>query len=238
MKRESKDSGNRQRAEPDFYKAGSFSDPAFSFYISFFISLYSPGKKTLKFRLITPFLILAAVSSLYSQKYPVAVFEELILQSVKEIRIEAGDKKGFMLKTAFAGDLSLFSNTVESELMPLTSGERREGNEIGYSLLFAGFTHGDVFKSSLFGDYMVERKFEIGGSWSLQSAGKIRQQEFSITRTDTVTLKEYRNSVRANDFGLRGEMPDPPLFEGIFEPVLILGTLASLIAAFFLIRAN
>ncbi len=183
-------------------------------------------------------MVLLFISEVPGQKYPVSVFTEMVTESAGQIKSEAAGKKGFTLRTAFAGDLNLFENTITDELSPLTSGEAETGNEISYTLMFAGFTHGEVFKSSIFGDYLVERKFEIGGSWSVASGGNLKQREFSISKTDTVTLKEYRASVRANDFGLRGEMPDPPLFDGIFEPVLIIGSLASLVAAFFLIRAN
>lgn len=137
---------------------------------------------------------------------------------------------------------SLFQNHLESVFNKYGYGINSNDSvdnkiTINYVLDKAQVDYGDIFRDGFFGSYMLPRKIEISGNYSIKN-NIFKYKEFHYDYLDTVKVDKVK-ALENNSYPFtKGDVPAEPFFSSLFEPLVAIGTAAIAVYLFFTIRSK
>ncbi|NOX17127.1 MAG: hypothetical protein GXO87_02465 [Chlorobi bacterium] len=112
-------------------------------------------------------------------------------------------------------------------------------NVISYFVENARIEYPDVFRDGWFGEYLVERKAELSGSFLIETRkGKSIAKEFNITETDSVEYDKIKQIELASLPFTKGSIPAEPFFSSLWEPIIAVGTVVITVVLLFTTRTK
>ena len=113
----------------------------------------------------------------------------------------------------------------------------RENTYVNYVLDKAKVNYGEMFRSGFFGSYLLPRKLEISGNYSIKNNSFI-YKEFHYSYFDTVRVDNVKTLENSSYTFTQGSVPPEPFFSSLFEPLIAVGTAAIAVFLFFTIRSK
>lgn len=112
-------------------------------------------------------------------------------------------------------------------------------NKISYIISHAGVEYSDLFRDGLFGEYLLQRKFDLMGNFFVEKEGVvISSNTFEINKMDTVNYNSFafieNNSLPFTE----ANVPSEPFLPSIVEPVIAITAVAVTIILFFTVRTK
>ncbi|MEN8192770.1 MAG: hypothetical protein ABFS12_08120 [Bacteroidota bacterium] len=112
-------------------------------------------------------------------------------------------------------------------------------NTIDFVISHAGVEYTDLFRDGLFGEYLLERRFDLTGNYVVNNEGMVLKADtFEITKTDTIS---YNNLAFIENSSLpftKASVPSEPFAPSILEPVIAITAVAVTIVLFFTVRSK
>lgn len=172
------------------------------------------------------------------------VFYGLIDSSVIQIaKSIPKDNKDLIIKTYLNDGYSIFENKILAAFN--NNGSNVSINDssnkflINYSIDNAKVTYPEIFRENIFGSWEVQRSILLSGNYSISLNGILKVSEpFSFKSLDTVYYSQIEKLESQNFSFTRCEKPAEPFFSSFLEPVIALGTAATIIYLFFTIRSK
>ncbi len=171
------------------------------------------------------------------------IFYSLIDSSaVNIIKNLPSSSKNLSLNLNLGEAYSLFQNYLESIFYKYgynVDSKNSIHNEItiDYVLDKAEVNYGDIFRDGLFGSYLLPRKIEISGNYSIKNNSFI-YKEFHYNYLDTVKVDNVKTLENNSYPFTQGNVPAEPFFSSLFEPLVAIGTAAIAVFLFFTIRSK
>jgi len=110
---------------------------------------------------------------------------------------------------------------------------------LNFTLDDAAVKYNDLFRSSIFGDYLVEREANLKGSYILINQQEILNSEiFTYSNIDTINYEEIKNLENPNIPFTQSKIPPEPFFSSLLEPAIAIGAAAATIFLFFNVRSK
>jgi hypothetical protein len=197
---------------------------------------------------ISGFLILLVFSFSFSftvaqTKTNLEIFYGLVDSSVAKIDQNINSKD---LKVTFStGDYyRLFQNQVIADFVKLgrnilsDSIKTSPGFEtINYSIDNANVKYGDMERNGLLGDFVMQRKIDLSGSYSI-SKETVISERFDYVYIDTVSVDDAKAIENPSFPFTQAEIPSEPFFSSLLEPAIAIGSAALAVILFFTIRSK
>jgi hypothetical protein len=108
---------------------------------------------------------------------------------------------------------------------------------VDYVLDKAKVNYGEMFRSGFFGSYLLPRKLEISGNYSIKNNSFV-YKEFHYSYVDTVKVDNVKTLENSSYSFTQGNVPSEPFFSSLFEPLIAIGTAAIAVFLFFTIRSK
>jgi hypothetical protein len=108
---------------------------------------------------------------------------------------------------------------------------------VNYVLDKAKVNYGEMFRSGFFGSYLLPRKLEISGNYSIKNNSFV-YKEFHYSYFDTVKVDNVKTLENSSYSFTQGNVPPEPFFSSLFEPLIAVGTAAIAVFLFFTIRSK
>ena len=172
------------------------------------------------------------------------IFYSLIDSSVIQItKSIPKDNKDIIIKMNLNDGYSIFENKIlaafNNNFNNVSINDSSNKFLINYSIDNAKVTYPNVFRENIFGSWEVQRNVLLSGNYSVTLNGIIKVSEpFSFNNPDTIYYDQIDKLESQNFSFTRGDKPAEPFFSSILEPVLALGTAATIIYLFFTIRSK
>ncbi|NOG97255.1 MAG: hypothetical protein HND52_04685 [Ignavibacteriae bacterium] len=97
----------------------------------------------------------------------------------------------------------------------------------------------DTFRDGLFGNYLVERKIDLNGSYFISVNGKISDViKFENSSLDTLDYEFIQTAENRTLPFTQSELPAEPFFSSLLEPAIAIGAAAVTIYLFFTVRSK
>jgi hypothetical protein len=197
---------------------------------------------------ISGFLILLVFSFSFSftvaqTKTNLEIFYGLVDSSVAKIDQNINSKD---LKVTFStGDYyRLFQNQVIADFVKLgrnilsDSIKTSPGFEtINYFIDNANVKYGDMERNGLLGDFVMQRKIDLSGSYSI-SKETVISERFDYAYIDTVSVDDAKAIENPSFPFTQAEIPSEPFFSSLLEPAIAIGSAALAVILFFTIRSK
>jgi hypothetical protein len=197
---------------------------------------------------ISGFLILLVFSFSFSftvaqTKTNLEIFYGLVDSSVAKIDQNINSKD---LKVTFStGDYyRLFQNQVIADFVKLgrniLSGSIKTSpgfETINYSIDNANVKYGDMERNGLLGDFVMQRKIDLSGSYSI-SKETVISERFDYVYIDTVSVDDAKAIENPSFPFTQAEIPSEPFFSSLLEPAIAIGSAALAVILFFTIRSK
>ena len=112
-------------------------------------------------------------------------------------------------------------------------------NQIDYLISHAGVEYSDLFRDGLFGEYLLERKFDIMGNYVVEKTGiVISSDTFEISKMDTISYNNFAFIENNSLPFTKANVPSEPFLPSIIEPVIAITAIAVTIILFFTVRSK
>jgi len=108
---------------------------------------------------------------------------------------------------------------------------------VNYVLDQVKVNYGEMFRSGFFGSYLLPRKLEISGNYSIKNKSFV-YKEFHYSHIDTVRVDNVKTLENSSYSFTQGNVPPEPFFSSLFEPLIAVGTAAIAVFLFFTIRSK
>ena len=112
-------------------------------------------------------------------------------------------------------------------------------NKITYTISKAGVEYTDLFRNGLFGEYLLEGKFNLNGNYVVNNPDtNVESDTFELTLTDTIS---YDDLVLVENSSLpftKDIPPSEPFLPSILEPVIAITAVAVTVILFFSVRSK
>ena len=207
------------------------------FYLKDYINIKISG---FLFLLIFPFSFTLSDAQ---TKTNLEIFYSLVDSSVAKINQNINSKN---LKVTFStGDYyRLFQNQVIADFVKLGRTVLSDSTKlssdfetINYSIDNANVKYGDMERNGLLGDFVMQRKIELSGSYSI-SKETVSSERYDFAYTDTVSVDNAKAIENPSFPFTQAEIPSEPFFSGLFEPAIAIGSAALAVILFFTIRSK
>jgi len=172
------------------------------------------------------------------------VINSLIGSSAQEIAGEINSKSvEFFIDNKSPDEFSFLNEQLISGLtkndIKINVDTISTNNKIIYSLSDAGVFYSDIFRSGLFGEYLIERKFKLSGSYIIEKNGSVTNSEsFNLTKIDTINY-DFINIIETPSLTFtQGNIPSEPFFPSIIEPLIAIAAVAITVILFFTVRSK
>ena len=110
---------------------------------------------------------------------------------------------------------------------------------LNYNLDNVAVKYNEMFRSGIFGDYLVEREANVMGSYILVNKEEIINSDiFTFADIDTVNLDEIENLENSTIPFTQSKIPPEPFFSSLLEPVIAIGAAAVTVFLFFNVRSK
>jgi hypothetical protein len=167
-----------------------------------------------------------------------SLVDSSVIRVVKEL---PADNDSVSLELNLGESYSVFNNKIIASLYSLgkivTISSSSGKPEINFVIDRVATEYGEIFRSSLLGEYLIPRNLSLSGNFLIQSNSAV-YRNFTFTFSDTIKVDEVE-SVQNESFPFtRGKVPSEPFFSGLFEPVIAIGTAALAVILFFTIRSK
>jgi len=194
---------------------------------------------------LTILIILALNIVLNAQiKTNLEIVDSLLGVSVSEINSLKIDKNlSFKFEFNSPQEYSAMSNSVIEKLQNvgfiLNSEENSNSEILNYSIKNIFVEYPEMFRDGIFGEYLVNRKIKVEGSFYFSSNGILgKVEKFDYNFSDTLALSGL-NSVQNIAYGFTSpEIPSEPFFSSLIEPTIAIGTAAVAVYLFFNVRSK
>lgn len=138
-------------------------------------------------------------------------------------------------------EFTVFSNEISSNFSSMGINRKLSDgiitNNLNFVIKRVGVNYSEPEKSGLFGKYSVERKVVIEGS-VLREGAEVKEVGFKESFTDTVPFDKI-NELEDNSLSFtRGNIPEPPFFSSIIEPIIVVASAAATVYLFFTVRSK
>jgi len=107
---------------------------------------------------------------------------------------------------------------------------------LSYALEDLKLSYGEIFRKKFLGDYYINRNFNLKGNFIIPE--KQIHRDFNLAYEDTVKLDDLKGLENEMHPFTRSEIPPEPLFQGIIEPIVAIGTAAAAVVLFFVLRSK
>lgn len=108
-----------------------------------------------------------------------------------------------------------------------------------YNITNISTSYGESFKDGFFGDYYVERSVVVQGSAIISNSGKnFSSIDFNETYRDSVRIEEITALENESLPFTKSQIPPPPVFSNLLEPIIVVGTLIVTVILLFTIRSK
>ena len=112
-------------------------------------------------------------------------------------------------------------------------------NNINYIISHAGVEYSDLFRDGLFGEYLLERKFDIMGNYVVKKTGIVISSDmFEISKIDTISYDNFAFIENNSLPFTNANVPSEPFLPSIVEPVIAITAIAVTIILFFTVRTK
>ncbi len=167
------------------------------------------------------------------------IFNELVDSSVTEAVTFIPDSVRNIKPILNSGILAVFNSEIISELSNRGYNLVSDNNSFGfqYTINNATTSYGDIFRGGFLGDYYISRKLTLSGSYNF-TGEHIFAKNFNYTFQDTVNVDSINTIENSSYPFTQGRLPAEPLFPGILEPLVAIGTAALAVILFFTIRSK
>ena len=186
---------------------------------------------------------LIASASFAQTKSNYEIFGGLIKESVRKISAESDlQSKTVRVDIRVTPGYESFSNLILSAFMKNSgkvSLEKGAGADISFNLGSLKVYYGNVDKDGLFGDYSVDRNFEVSGDCSIYESGELTAASGFEQKFDDVINYDELDTVENPAFPFtQGNRPEEPFLTGLVEPAIVIGTAIVTIILFFSVRSG
>ena len=112
-------------------------------------------------------------------------------------------------------------------------------NIISYTISHAGVEYSDLFRDGLFGEYLMERKFDLMGNYVVEKNGiVIKSNTFELSRMDTISYNNFAFIENNSLPFTKANVPSEPFLPSIVEPVIVITAVAVTIILLFTVRSK
>jgi hypothetical protein len=133
---------------------------------------------------------------------------------------------------------NFISSFNENEYRLITSGSN-DSIILELTLNSADVEYTDTFRDGLFGNYLVERKIDLNGSYYISENGKISDViKFENSSLDTLDYEFIQTAENRTLPFTQSELPAEPFFSSLLEPAIAIGAAAVTIYLFFTVRSK
>lgn len=194
--------------------------------------------------LLVNFFLFSFITIPAQSKDNLNIFYTLIDSSVIQIiKSVPKDDNGLTIKTNLNNGYSIFENNILAAFYKISGNVSINDSSnkllIKYSIDNARVTYPLIFRENIFGSWEVQRSISLSGNYSISLHGILKvSAPFSFTNLDTVYYDQIEKHESPNISFTKGEKPAEPFFSSFLEPVIALGTAATIIYLFFTIRSK
>lgn len=172
-----------------------------------------------------------------------SVYYKLIDESVEKIdSVYAGSKENLSVKLSLPQALDQLKPRVIDAFKQngfILSEAAVSPSSLNYSLTDAKVVYSDSYKDGFFGYIKTTRNVVLNGSYYISLPGGIEKPVFfNLVSSDTVAVDDIPTLENKSLPYTHGEVPLPPLFSNLIEPVIIIGALITTIILFFTVRSK
>jgi hypothetical protein len=193
----------------------------------------------------TIILLFIIVNSVFlaQKKTNLEIVDSLLGLSVSQISNTFQNKEqNYKFQFNSPEDYTALSNSILEKLQKngfKFSTEVEQSEILNYSIKNISVGYPEMFRDGIFGNYLVNRKIYLEGSFYLSANGKLGEVEnFVYDVSDTLALDDI-NSVQNIAYGFTSpEIPNEPFFSSIIEPAIAVGTAAVAVYLFFNVRSK
>ncbi len=162
-------------------------------------------------------------------------------ESAKEIAVKCDTSKSYFLEFNSPSEYGVFKIHLLAALknanvkISLTS----KKNRIAYAIEKAAVGYGQPFRENFLGDFFVKRTIILSGSFAVPSeSGNIDSRNFFFAKRDVVPLESLKKLESYSLKFTQGEIPEPPFFASLYEPLIALGAVIISIYLLFSVRSK
>lgn len=167
----------------------------------------------------------------------------LVDHSTKEIYSTLQDTSdSYHIVNNTPSEYSILNNRVVAGLNKngiKTNSDSLHTKKISYIISHAGVEYSDLFRDGLFGEYLLERKFDLMGNYVVEKEGfVISSNTFDISKMDTVNYNNFAFIENNSLPFTKANVPSEPFLPSIVEPVIAITAVAVTIILFFTVRSK
>lgn len=164
----------------------------------------------------------------------------LLEKLIKSEKSELLSSNAKYFTNSLVGEYTIFANFVSAKFDELGLKRQRQITEtpnVNLNINRITVSYSSPEKKGFFGDYFIERTVLVEGSFLFDSE-KIKNENFSISKTDTISYSTI-SSIEENSLPFtKGNVPDPPQFSSLIEPIIVLSSAATIVYLFFSVRSK
>jgi hypothetical protein len=182
------------------------------------------------------FSLLIAAECLPQVKSNMEVFYTLIDSCAgKAVSELPQDTKEVALNMNLGSSYSVFGNRIVSVFDKQKIKTNGSAPRLNFVIDDANVTYNEMFRSGLFGEYLVSRAVSLKGNYLIDGR---EVKEFFFSRQDTINVNDINDAENFSYPFTHGEIPSEPFFSGLFEPIAAISAAAAAIILFFTIRSH
>lgn len=206
------------------------------------MGLKIPAKKTFLVPFVL-FLSIFIISVPAQQKTNLEIFYNLVDSSIAKInqKISTTDIK---ISFATGSYFDVFQNQVISDFEKLNrkilsekNNNSSEVTKVNYIIVNAKVKYGEMERDGFLGDFIMPRKIELSGSYSINNK-TIKAESFREINIDTVAVDDVRAIEDPAYSFTRGNVPPEPFLSSLLEPVIAISSAAVAVILFFTVRSK
>jgi len=196
--------------------------------------------------LLVSFILFSSIFTISvpaQQKTNLEIFYNLVDSSVVKINQEISTT-GLKINFTTGSYFSVFQNQIVSDFAKLgrtivTDSTKRLTNLtiINYTIDNANVKYGEMERDGFFGDFIMPRKINLSGSYSL-SEDIISAEKFDLAYEDTVAVDRVKVFENPSYPFTQGEIPSEPFLSSLFEPIVAISSAALAVILFFTVRSK
>jgi len=200
--------------------------------------------KTRNLHFIIIFIALVLSSELFSQTLSNLERINLLVDvSTEKISSNLQDTtKSYNLVNKTLSEYSILNSRVIAGLSKngiKIDNDSSHSNQINYIISHAGVEYSDLFRDGLFGEYLLERKFDIMGNYVVEKTGIVISSDmFAISKIDTISYDNFAFIENNSLPFTKANVPSEPFLPSIIEPVIAITAVAVTIILFFTVRSK
>lgn len=200
--------------------------------------------KTNNSHLIIILVALFLTSDIFSQTISNLERINLLVDiSTEEISFALQDTiDGYKIVNDTPSEYSILNNRVIASLSKnriKLGDDSSHSNKISYIISHAGVQYSDLFRDGLFGEYLLERKFDLMGNFIVEKKGVvISSNTFEISKMDTVNYNNFAFIENNSLPFTKASVPSEPFLPSIIEPVIAITAVVVTIILFFTVRSK